>query len=53
MTPETWTLVFNNLADPAALIDKGDVKVTQGSADEAKAIFGLFDPVTTGKMILH
>ena len=30
LTPETWTLVFNNLADPAALIDAGEISVVQG-----------------------
>ncbi|MEP9353295.1 alkyl sulfatase dimerization domain-containing protein [Xanthobacter sp. KR7-65] len=45
MTPATWTLVFNNQADPAALIDKGDIKVTRGSGGDAKALFGMFDPI--------
>ncbi|MDQ0314755.1 alkyl sulfatase dimerization domain-containing protein [Amorphus orientalis] len=45
MKPETWALVFNNLADPAALIDKGDISITTGGAAQAKAFFALFDPV--------
>ena len=45
LTPETWTLVFNNLADPAALIDAGEISVVQGDAADAKALFGMFDPV--------
>ena len=45
MTPEVWTAVFNNLADPADLIDKGSIKVVQGDADEAKSLFAMFDPV--------
>jgi alkyl sulfatase BDS1-like metallo-beta-lactamase superfamily hydrolase len=45
LTPETWTLVFNNLADPAALIDAGEISVTQGDAADAKALFAMFDPV--------
>ncbi|MBW6399302.1 MBL fold metallo-hydrolase [Roseomonas sp. HJA6] len=45
MKPETWTLVFNNVADPAALIDKGDIGITTGDAARAKAFFALFDAV--------
>ena len=45
MTPEVWTAVFNNLADPADLIDKGSIKVVQGDAAEAKSLFAMFDPV--------
>ena len=45
MKPETWVPIFNNLADPAALIDNGDVSVRTGDAAQAKAFFALFDPV--------
>lgn len=45
MKPETWVLVFNNLADPSALIDQGAIQVTRGDKEAAKAIFALFDPV--------
>lgn len=45
LTPQTWALVFENRADPSALIDQGAIKVVQGSPDQAKALFGLFDPV--------
>lgn len=45
MKPETWVLVFNNLADPSVLIDQGDIKVIKGDKDSAKAIFALFDPI--------
>lgn len=45
LTSEVWTTVFNNLADPAALIDEGKIAVVQGDAAEAKELFALFDPV--------
>lgn len=49
MTPEVWTMVFNNLADPAALIDKGTIEVVQGDAVEAKELFAMFDPIYNWK----
>jgi alkyl sulfatase BDS1-like metallo-beta-lactamase superfamily hydrolase len=30
MKPEVWAAIFNDVADPAALIDNGDVGVTKG-----------------------
>jgi alkyl sulfatase BDS1-like metallo-beta-lactamase superfamily hydrolase len=45
MTPGTWTQLFNNLAEPSALIDRGDIKVVQGDPSEVKQLFSMFDPV--------
>ncbi len=45
MTPEVWTSVFNNTADPTALIENGMIKVVQGDAAEATILFSLFDPI--------
>ncbi|MGH6651709.1 MAG: alkyl sulfatase dimerization domain-containing protein [Sphingopyxis sp.] len=42
---ESWAKLYNNLADPAALIDSGALRVVQGDSDEAKRLFALFDPV--------
>ncbi len=36
MAPETWVAIFNNAAAPSDLVDKGDVKVIQGDAGQAK-----------------
>ncbi|HZG31687.1 MAG TPA: alkyl sulfatase dimerization domain-containing protein [Sphingopyxis sp.] len=44
-TPQAWASLYNNLASPAALIDKGTMKVIEGSGEEAKRLFALFDPV--------
>lgn len=43
METEVWTQVFNNLADPATLIDDHTITVDNGDAATAKALFELFD----------
>jgi alkyl sulfatase BDS1-like metallo-beta-lactamase superfamily hydrolase len=45
MAPESWAQIYNNLADPAALIDSGAIRMVQGTAADAKQLFALFDPV--------
>lgn len=40
-----WAAIYNNLADPAALIDSGAMKMAAGDASEAKRLFALFDPI--------
>ncbi len=45
MTPATWAQLFNNLAEPSALIDRGDIKVVQGDPSKVKELFAMFDPV--------
>jgi len=45
MAPRVWVAVFNNLADPGDLTDKDEIKVVQGDAAEAKALFAMFDPI--------
>lgn len=45
LTPQSWAGIYDNLADPAALIDSGAIKIVKGSVAEAKQLFALFDPV--------
>jgi len=45
MIPAVWIAVFNNLVDPAALIDRGMIKLMQGDAAVAKELFAMFDPI--------
>ena len=45
LTAESWARIYDNLADPAVLIDSGAIRVVRGSAADAKQLFALFDPV--------
>lgn len=45
LTPQSWAMIYNNRADPAMLIDQGTIKIVQGSPEQAKQFFSLFDPV--------
>ncbi|MBO9695244.1 MAG: hypothetical protein J7499_03515 [Sphingopyxis sp.] len=44
-TAANWAKLYNNLSDPAAMIDSGALKLVAGDADEAKRLFALFDPI--------
>lgn len=44
-SPRAWAGIYNNVATPSALIDNRTMKVLEGSADEAKHLFEMFDPI--------
>ncbi|MHC8493089.1 alkyl sulfatase dimerization domain-containing protein [Thalassospira sp. SM2505] len=45
LSPEDWTVIYNNLASVDDLIEQGAIKITKGSRADIVAWFGQFDPV--------
>lgn len=45
LSPQVWAAIYNNRANPAALLDQGAIRVVKGTDALARQLFALFDPV--------